>query len=63
MTVIDAAPAILANSNGDTLYTHDRYGGHLSAEGNRILASLLEPVCREFMGGRNDELGKSRVKG
>lgn len=63
MTVVDAAPAILTNGDGDTLYTHDRYGGHLSVKGNRVLASLLEPVCRKILNGQNDELARGKVRG
>ena len=49
MIVVDVAPALLARDDFDALFIHDRYGGHLSAEGNRVVASLLESICRKLL--------------
>ena len=49
MTVIDLAPALLARSNVGSLFIHDRYGGHMSVDGNRIIADVLAPVCRTLL--------------
>jgi hypothetical protein len=50
MTVIDLAPALLAHDKIDELFIHDHYGGHLSEEGNVIVARIMEPLCRTLLG-------------
>ncbi len=46
MTIVDLAPALLAHDRIDDLFIHDHYGGHLSEEGNAIVARIMEPLCR-----------------
>ncbi len=49
LTVLDLAPAILSHANPDDLYIHDRYGGHMSALGNKIIAEAISTACREAL--------------
>lgn len=49
MPTIDLGP-VLANEADDKLnYIDDRYGGHLSARGNRLVADTLRPVIKELL--------------
>lgn len=52
---IDLAPALIKAGSIEDLYIHDRYGGHLSAQGNRIAAKVLDPVCRELAARQDDK--------
>jgi hypothetical protein len=49
MTVIDLAPILLEQENTDALFIHDSYGGHLSSDGNRIVAETLTKTCEGLL--------------
>lgn len=53
LTVVDIAPALLAEKDLDSLFIHDRYGGHLSVAGNRIVAEELSDICRCLIDASN----------
>ncbi len=49
MTVVDLAPALVARDEVGSLFINDRYGGHMSTEGNQIIAGVLDSVCRNLL--------------
>lgn len=49
MPVLDLAPAMLASGDPAAWYVQDRYGGHLSADGNRRAAELIAGACRPML--------------
>ena len=49
LPVVDLAPAFLPRNDLGSLFIDDRYGGHYSAHGNRMVAEKLQPVCRKFL--------------
>ena len=49
MTVVDVAPALLDGEAFPRLYVHDKYGSHLSAAGNAVVARVLAGICRPLV--------------
>ncbi len=47
--VVDLAPALLGYENIDPLFIHDHYGGHLSTEGNQIVANVVATLCKDII--------------
>lgn len=48
MTVVDLAPALLDSGAPSELYINDKYGSHLSAAGNALIADVLAGICRRL---------------
>ncbi len=46
VTVVDAASALLDTTEMNTMFINDKYGGHLSAAGNMLIARMMAPVCQ-----------------
>lgn len=49
ISVIDVAPVVLERNDDRALYIDDRFGGHFSAEGNRLLAEYLATHLMELI--------------
>lgn len=54
--VVDAAETLMHGPDMDSLFINDRYGGHLSAEGNKRIAHLLAPLFQELLAERSGAL-------
>ena len=51
MTVVDLAPALLDGGAPSGLYINDKYGSHLSAAGNALVADVLAGIGRPLTAG------------
>ena len=49
LTVVDLAEPLSAGGPLEDLYINDRYGGHLSSFGNRIVEKKLRPICQRLL--------------
>ncbi|MBO6948155.1 MAG: hypothetical protein JJ855_09260 [Rhodospirillales bacterium] len=49
MIVVDAGPALLKNDPDTSLFINDRFGGHYSPVGNRIVADLVRSMCKDIL--------------
>jgi len=47
--VVDLASTLLKYDNTNPLFIHDHYGGHLSTEGNQIVANVIASLCKDII--------------
>lgn len=63
LTVVDIAPVLLSRADQDSLFIHDRYGGHFSAAGNQVVAEELSDICRGLLEASSDWVPGPQVVG
>lgn len=60
MTVVDAGPTLLKNEPDTSLFINDRFGGHYSPAGNRIVADLMRSVCNDKLVAESKTTGADK---